>query len=75
MRSCLSRAYIIQPLLVAASDGVVALVSWLVYVCSDTVERRMLPGGTNDERLTDVDTYVTVTTVSYRREGEQLSPV
>ena len=42
--------------MVAASDSVAALVSWLTYKCSNTVEQRMIPGGSNDKRLTDVDT-------------------
>ena len=42
--------------MVAASDGVAAFVSWLTYKCSNTVEQRMIPGGSNDKRLTDVDT-------------------
>ena len=41
--------------MVAASDGVAALVS-LTYECSNTVEQRMILGGSNDKRLSDVDT-------------------
>ena len=37
-------AYIDQPLVVAASNGVAALLSWLIYKFSDTIER-MIPGG------------------------------
>ena len=29
------------------------------YKCSNTVEQRMIPGGSNDERLTDVDSIGT----------------
>ena len=50
--------YIGQPLAVAASNSVAALVSWLIYKCSDTIER-MIPGGSNDEKFTDVDTHAT----------------
>ena len=32
-----------------------ALISWLIYKCSDTVEWRTIPGGSNDESLTDID--------------------
>ena len=49
-------AYIGQPLVIATSDGVAALVSWLIYECSDTVEQSMIPGGSNNERLTVIDT-------------------
>ena len=35
---------------------VTALISWLIYKCSNTVEQRMIPGGSNDERLNDMDT-------------------
>ena len=49
-RQNLIHAYISEPLIVAASDGVVALVSWLVYDCSDTVDQRRIPGGSNDTR-------------------------
>ena len=45
--------YIAQPLVVAASDGVAALVSWLIYKCSDTIEQRMISRASNDEGLTD----------------------
>ena len=46
-----------QPLVVAASDSVAALVSWLIYECSNTVEQSVIPGGNNDERLADIDTH------------------
>lgn len=49
-------AYISQPLIVAASDSIAALISWLIYERSNTVEHRMIPGGSNDKRLTDLDT-------------------
>ena len=42
--------------MVAASDGVAALVSWLIYKCSDIIEQRVIPGASNDKRLTKVDT-------------------
>ena len=45
-------AYFSQPLIIATSDSITALLSWLIYECSDIVEQRMIPGG----RLTDVDT-------------------
>ena len=55
----LIRAYIGQLLVVATSDrdSVAALISVgiVVYECSDTVEQRMIPGGNNDARQTDVD--------------------
>ena len=44
-------------LVVAASDCVTALVSPLIYECSDTVEKSMIPGGRNDERLTNIGTH------------------
>jgi len=31
-------------------DNVTALVSWFNYKFSNTVEQRMIPGGSNDER-------------------------
>ena len=46
----LIRPYIV---VVAASDGVAALVSWLIYKCSDTIEQRMISRASNDEGLTD----------------------
>ena len=49
-------AYISQPLIIAASDSVTTPVSWLIYECSDTVEQRMIARGSNDKRLTKVDT-------------------
>ena len=52
----LIRTYISQPFVFAASKGVAALVSWLIYECSDTVEQRMILGGSN-ERLTDVNIH------------------
>ena len=52
----LIHAYIGQPLVIAASDSVTTLVSWLIYEYSDTVEQMMIPGGSKDKRLTDVDT-------------------
>ena len=55
-RHNLIHAYISQPLITAASDSVTALVSWLIYECSDTVEQRMIARGSNDKRLTEVDT-------------------
>ena len=42
-------------LIVAACDSVAELVSWLIYEHSNTVKQRMIPGGSNDERLTDID--------------------
>ena len=55
-RHNLIHAYISQPLITAASDSVTALISWLIYECSDTVEQRMIARGSNDKRLTEVDT-------------------
>ena len=55
-RHSLIRAYIGQLLIVAACGSVAALISWLIYECSNTVEQRMIPGGSNDKRLTDIDT-------------------
>ena len=37
----LSHAYIGQPLILATSEGVATLVSWLIYKYSDPVEQRM----------------------------------
>ena len=51
-RHNLNYAYFSQPPIIAASDGITALLSWLIYECSDIVEQRMIPGG----RLTDVNT-------------------
>ena len=51
-----------QPLVVASSgnhpllNSLTAPVSWLIYKYSDTIEQRMIPGGSNDERLTKVGT-------------------
>ena len=46
----------------AASDGgVAAFTSWLIYECSDTIEKSTIPGSYNDERLTNVQTHVVVT--------------
>ena len=44
----LIHTYIGQPFVFAASKGVAALVSWLIYECSDTVEQRMILGGSNE---------------------------
>ena len=46
----LIHGYIDQPLVVASSDNVAALVSWFNYKFSNTVEQRKIPGGSNDER-------------------------
>ena len=46
-----------------------ALISWLIYDCSDTVEWRMSLWGSNDERLTNIDTrncYICNTLLSVR---------
>ena len=51
----LTNTYIGQPLIVAAYDGVATLESWLMNKCSDTVEQSVIPGDSNDERLTNVD--------------------
>ena len=51
-----------QPLVVASSgnrpllNSVTAPISWLIYEYSDTIEQRMIPGGSNDDRLTNVGT-------------------
>ena len=45
----LIHAYIGQSLIVAASDSVATLISWLIYDCSNMVEQRMIPGGSNNE--------------------------
>ena len=50
------RAYISQPHAVTASASVAALISWFIKDCSDTVEESVILGGSNHERLTDVDT-------------------
>ena len=70
-RHNLIRAYFSQPLIIAASDSITALLSWLIYECSDIVEQRMIPGG----RLTDVDTcncymYICRNGVGCREEEE-----
>ena len=31
-----------------------------LYECSDTIEQRMIPGGSNNERLTDADSIDTI---------------
>ena len=64
-------AYFSQPLVIAVSDGITALLSWLIYECSDIVEQRMIPGG----RLTDVNTcncymYICRNGVGCREEVE-----
>lgn len=43
--------YIGQLLVVAASNGVAALISWLIYECSDIIEQSVIPGSSNDDRL------------------------
>ena len=50
--------YICHPLVIAiaACASVAALMSWLIYKCSDTVEQSVIAGGSN-ERLTNVDTH------------------
>ena len=41
----------------AASDGgVAAFTSWLIYECSDTIEQSLNPQGSNEERLTNINT-------------------
>ena len=50
-----------QPLVASSRNlpllnGVTAPVSWLIYECGDTIEQRMIPGGSNDKKLTDVGT-------------------
>ena len=42
--------------LVGASDGVAALVSWLIYEYSNTVEQSVISGASNNGRLINVDT-------------------
>ena len=49
-------------------DGVVALVPWLIYECSDNVEQRVIPGG----RLTDVDTRNSYIVAQYLASHEAL---
>ena len=48
-------AYKAQSLIAVASDCVGRLLSGLVYECSNTIEHRMIAGGSNCERLTNVD--------------------
>ena len=43
-------------LIAAASNSVAALVSWLIYECSNTVDQRMIPESSNAKRLTNVGT-------------------
>ena len=43
--------YIGQLLVVAASNGVAALISWLIYECSNIIEQSVIPGSSNDNRL------------------------
>ena len=45
-----------QVFVIAAFEGAALLVSWLIYVCSDTVELAVIAGGSNNEMLTNVDT-------------------
>ena len=61
------RAYIDQPLTISASGNhcVVAPVCWLICECSDTVEWRLIPRGSNNERLTSVGTCTL--TVTYAK--------
>ena len=54
-------------LVIAASDGVATLLSWLIYECSNTIEQCVIPGGSNDERLTDVDKRYCYVTVTYAK--------
>ena len=39
-------------------------VSWLFYECSGIVEQSVIPGDSNDQRLTDVDTDEVVAILS-----------
>ena len=41
--------------IIATSSSVAALVSW-IYECSNTVEQRMIRGGSTNERLTALNT-------------------
>ena len=69
-RHNLIRASVGQPLIVAASgnhpllNSVTAPISWLIYKYSDTIEQRMIPGGSNDERLTNVGTQSSLINIS-----------
>ena len=57
-------AYIDQALVVATSEnfpllnGVTTPISWLIYEYSEIIEQRMIPGGSNNEMLTDVGSSV-----------------
>ena len=42
----------------AVLDGVITLLCWLICECSNTVEQRMISGGSNSEKLTDVTKYL-----------------
>ena len=53
MPTSVSLSSLLPPTLIVA-----ALVSWLIYECSDTVEQSVIPGGSKDERLTDVYTHI-----------------
>ena len=56
-RHNLIHAYIGQPLVVAASGSCsYTCIMVGIYECSDTVEQSVISGGSNDKRLTDIDT-------------------
>ena len=69
-RHNLIRTSVGQPLVVASSgnhpllNSVTAPVSWLIYEYSDTIEQKMIPGGSNDDRLTNVGTQSTSINIS-----------
>ena len=72
---------LVSLLLLLPPVAVAALVSWLIYECSDTVEQSVISGGSNDKRLTDIDTcncctckvaqYVASREEMKKREGER----
>ena len=53
-----------MPMLVTPTSllsPMVSLILWLIYQCGDTVEQKMIPGDSNDNRPTDIDASITVT--------------
>ena len=44
-------------LLLPLTASVTALISWLIYEWSDTVEQRVIYGSSIDERWTNIDTH------------------
>ena len=45
-----------------------------MYKCGDTVEQRVVPGGSNDERVTTMDTTSFVLTLSLLISEQRMIP-